>query len=153
MSTMTTRYTTQPNGFYGVGIGNEAGVSPPAARFNPSQLNVQPRPGYMNMPGYSPFLHEQNRDRFILHNPRSGVAGNPFGPAFEIPSKKPSSQPALPGENKKMVEDVYGRPGPQPMPGTSPLGLPMAMDIFGAGNIAGFSGQGIPPGYTNKFLS
>jgi hypothetical protein len=135
----------------------EAAVNSPASRFDPSQLNVQPRPGYMNMPGYSPFLLEQERDRFILHNPRSGVAGNPFGPAFEIPSKKPSGQPALPGENKKMVEDVYGRPGPQPMPGTPPLGLPMAgifgAGIFGAGNIAGLLGQGLPLGYVNRTVS
>jgi hypothetical protein len=80
---------TQPGGFYGGFMGNEAAVSSPASRFNPSQLNAPPRPGYMNMPGYSPFLHEQDRDRFILHDPRSGVAGNPFGPAFEIPGKKP----------------------------------------------------------------
>jgi hypothetical protein len=82
-----------------------------------------------------------------------GIAGNPFGSSFEIPGKKPSGQPALPGENKKMIEGVYGRPGPQPMPGTYPLGLPMAMNIFGAGNIAGLSEQGIPPGYINKIVS
>jgi hypothetical protein len=150
---MTTRYTTQPGGFYGGAMGNEAVINPPAVRFDPSQLNVQPRPGYMNMPGYNPFSLDQDRTRFILHDPRSGVAGNPFGPAFQIPGKKPGGQPVLPGENKKMIEDVYGRPGPQPMPGTSPLGLPMAMGIFGAGNIAGLSGQGIPPGYMNKIVS
>jgi hypothetical protein len=77
------------------------------------------------------------------------LAGNPFGPAFEIPGRKPSGQPALPGENKKMIEGVYGRPGMQPMPGTPPLGLPMA-NIFGAGNIAGLFGQGIPPSWLRK---
>ena len=120
---MTTRYTTQPGGFYGGGVGNEAGVNPPAARFNP----------YL----------------------RSDVAGNPFGPAFQIPSAKPSNQPTLPGENKKMVEDLYGRPGPQPMPGTPPLGLPMAMrmGIYGAGNIAGLFGQDLPPGFVRRTIS
>jgi len=73
---MATRYTTQPGGFYGGGVGNEATVIPQAVRFDPSQL-----------------------------------------------------------------------------PGTPPLGLPMAMGIFGAGNIAGFSGQDIPPGYMNKIVS
>jgi len=150
---MATRYTTQPGGFYGGGVGNEATVIPQAVRFDPSQLNVQPRPDYMNMPGYNPFLLDQDRTRFILHDPRSGVAGNPFGPAFQIPGKKPGGQPVLPGENKKDIEDVYGRLGPQPMPGTPPLGLPMAMGIFGAGNIAGLSGQDIPPGYMNKIVS
>jgi hypothetical protein len=142
---MITRYTTQPGGFYGGGIGNEAGVDSPATRFNPNQLKVQPRPGYMNMPGYSPFLHEQERDRFILHNPRSGVAGNPFGPDFQIPGKKPGGQPVLPGENKKVIEDVYGRPGPRPMPGTSPRGLPMAMGAIG--NIGGMQMAQINPAY------
>jgi hypothetical protein len=75
---MTTSYATQRSGFYGGGMGNEAAINPPAVRFDPSQLNVQPRPGYMNMPGYSPFLLDQDRTRFILHDPRSGVAGNPF---------------------------------------------------------------------------
>jgi hypothetical protein len=74
---MTTSYATQRSGFYGGGMGNEAAINPPAVRFDPSQLNVQPRPGYMNMPGYSPFLLDQDRTRFILHDPRSGVAGNP----------------------------------------------------------------------------
>jgi hypothetical protein len=82
---MTTSYATQRSGFYGGGMGNEAAINPPAVRFDPSQLNVQPRPGYMNMPGYSPFLLDQDRTRFILHDPRSGVAGNPFGsPAKNI---------------------------------------------------------------------
>jgi hypothetical protein len=144
---------TQPGGFYGGFMGNEAAVSSPASRFNPSQLNAPPRPGYMNMPGYSPFLHEQDRDRFILHDPRSGVAGNPFGPAFEIPGKKPNGQPVLPGEDKKMIEGVYGQPGLQPSPRAFPMRLPMAMGMPVVGNMAGFFGQGIPPGYINKIVS
>ena len=48
----------------------------PGASFDPNQLNVQPKiqPGD---PGYNPFLLEQNRDRFILNDPRSGVAQMP----------------------------------------------------------------------------
>jgi hypothetical protein len=136
-------YTTQPGGFYGGGIGNEGAMRPPAVRFDPSQLNVQPGPGYMNSPNYSPFRQGLDRDRFILHDPRSGVAGNPFGPSHEIPGKKPGGQPVLPGESKEAVEGVYGRPGPQPMPGTSPLGLPMAMGSSNLpnaiGNMAGMA--------------
>ena len=33
------------------------------------------------------------------------------------------------------------------------LFAPQAMGIFGAGNIAGLSSQGIPPGYVNKTVS
>ena len=71
-----------------------------------------------------------------------GIAGNPFGSAFEIPGKKSNGQPVLPGESKKGIEDVYGRPGPQPMPGNSPLGLPMAMQ--GIGNAGAMLAQGMP---------
>ena len=55
---------------------NERQMNPAGASFDPSQLNVQPRiqPGD---PGYNPFLLEQDRDRFILNNPRSGVAEMP----------------------------------------------------------------------------
>jgi hypothetical protein len=82
------------------------------------------------------------------------LASNPLmDPRFKIPGARSGGQPTLPGESKKDIEDVYGRPGMQPMPGTSPLGLPMAMGMFGAGNIAGFFGQGVPPGYMNKTVS
>jgi hypothetical protein len=100
---------------------------------------------------------------------RNQLAGNPFGPAFQIPGRKPGGQPVLPGENKKDVEDVYGRPGMKQMPGFSPFQLPSAMGAPGMmqmgnmanmGNIgnAGFfmgpqMGQGIPPGYMNKIVS
>jgi hypothetical protein len=98
-----------------------------------------------------------------------GIAGNPFSQDFQIPGKKPSGQPVLPGENKKGIEDVYGRPGPQPMPGTFPLGLPMAMGTPVVGNMGGmiamknagfFAGpqlgqfnQGVPAGFQNKYVS
>jgi len=81
-------------------------------------------------------------------------ASNPLmDPRFKIPGARSGGQPTLPGESKKDIEDVYGRPGMQPMPGTSPLALPMAMGTPVVGNMAGFLGQGIPPGYVNKYLS
>lgn len=43
-------------------------------KFNPQDLNVQPRPGYNLQPGYNPTSVPLQRDRFILFNPRSGVA-------------------------------------------------------------------------------
>jgi hypothetical protein len=73
-----------------------------------------------------------------------GIAGNPFSQDFQIPGKKPSGQPILPGENKKGIEDVYGRPGPQPMPGTFPSRLPMAMGTPVVGNMGGMMAQAMP---------
>jgi len=70
--------------------------------------------------------------------PGNLLAGNPFGPAFAIPGKRPVGQPILPGENKKDIENVYGVPGPKPMPGGAPLGLPMA---FGSSNLPGAVGN------------
>ena len=98
------------------------------------------------------------------------LAGNPLmDPRFTIPGKRSGGQPVLPGENKKDIEDVYGRPGMKQMPGFSPFQLPSAMGAPGMmqmgnmasmGNIgnAGFfmgpqMGQGIPPGYMNKIVS
>lgn len=133
------------DGGYGVpGMpGNGIQFQNPSVRFDPNQLNVQPLPGYNLRPGYDPSQVDIERDRFILLNPRSGVAGNPFGPDFQIPGKKPAGQPVLPGENKESVEGVYGRPGPQPMPGSAPLGLPMAMGSSNlpnaVGNMAGLA--------------
>ena len=58
-------------------LGAEAGraFGSPSVRFDPNQLAVPPGPGVMQRPGYTPFRLEQGRDRFILHDPRSGVAG------------------------------------------------------------------------------
>ncbi len=114
-------YELAPMPYYGGGMN----VQP--ARFDPSQLNVQPRSDYQQQPGYTPFQLEQDRDRFILHDPRSGVAGNPFGAEFVIPGAGPGGQPVLPGENKQSIEGVYGRRRPVPvqnnplLPGSSPL--------------------------------
>ena len=59
-----------------INLYNRMQMNPAGASFDPSQLNVQPRiqPGD---PGYNPFQLEQDRDRFILNNPRSGVAQMP----------------------------------------------------------------------------
>ena len=136
-------YTTQPGGFYGGGMGNEGAMRPPAARFDPSQLVVPPSQRYLNSPDYNPFRVDIDRDHFILHDPRSGVAGNPFGAGFVIPQKKPAGQPVLPGEDKGAIEGVYGVPGPKQMPGSAPLGLPMAMGSSNLpnaiGNMAGLA--------------
>ena len=80
------------------------------------------------------------------------LAGNPFGSDFQIPGKRPIGQPVLPGENKKMIEGVYGQPGSKPKPRTLAIGNPvagndsplasiaMAMGKSGGniGNVAGF---------------
>jgi hypothetical protein len=52
-----------------------------------------------------------------------------------------------------MIEGVYGQPGLQPSPRAFPMRLPMAMGMPVVGNMAGFFGQGIPPGYINKIVS
>ena len=71
------------------------------------------------------------------------LAGNPLtDPRFKIPGKGSGGQPVLPGENKKTVEDVYGRPGMQPMPGFSPFQLPSAR--YGIGNMGGLIAQADP---------
>jgi hypothetical protein len=72
-----------------------------------------------------------------LENNSFGVAGNPFGPGFVIPGKGPVKQPVLPGEDRGAVEGVYGTPGPKPMPGSAPLGLPMAMGSSNLPNAIG----------------
>jgi hypothetical protein len=69
------------------------------------------------------------------------MAGNPFGEQFVIPNKRPVGQPILPGEQREAVEGVYGTPGPKPMQGTPPLGLPMAS----IGNMGGMIAQAQPP--------
>ena len=64
-------------------LGAEAGraLGSPAVRFNPNELAVPPASDIMQRPGYNPFRLEQGRDRFILHDPRSGVAGVGAPPA------------------------------------------------------------------------
>jgi hypothetical protein len=77
--------------------------------------------------------------------PGNLLAGNPLmDPRFKIPGTRSGGQPVLPGENKKDVEDVYGRPGMKQMPGFSPFQLPSAMGAPGMmqmGNIGGMLAQ------------
>ena len=71
------------------------------------------------------------------------LASNPLmDPRFKIPGARSGGQPTPPGESKKDIEDVYGRPGMQPMPGFSPFRLPSAMD--GIGNMGGMMAQADP---------
>jgi len=75
--------------------------------------------------------------------PGNLLAGNPLmDPRFKIPGTRSGGQPVLPGENKKDIEDVYGRPGMKPMPGFSPFQLPSAMQ--GIGNMRGMIAQAYP---------
>lgn len=113
-----------------------------AVRFNPADLNFQPGPGYFANPNYSPFLQDQDRDRFILHDPRSGVAG---GPSFDI-NRTPGSLGGRSGEqlrrlyeggtqqNEKLNEELRRR---GIMPGAGPQ-LPLA---YGSSNLPGAIGN------------
>jgi hypothetical protein len=78
-----------------------------------------------------------------MGNAGAVMAGNPFGAGFVIPGKRPVGQPVLPGENREAVEGVYGTPIPKQMPGSAPLGLPMAMGSSNLpnaiGNMAGLA--------------
>lgn len=90
-------------------------------------------------------------------DPTQLVTGNPFGPQFEIPGKKPGGQPVLPGESKEAIEGVYGRPVPRPLPNTFPLGLPMAMGSSNLpnaiGNMGGLASVQMPAGFQGKYVS
>lgn len=130
------------------------------ARFDPRQLNVQPRPGYNLMPGYVPTEVPLNRDRFILHRPESGVAGNPFGSDFVIPSERKS--PGFDGPQLNPLQQTPTRVFPKDQPGREgsiPVQSWQAMlqGMAPMGN-AGFYlgpqyGQQVPPGFQNKIVS
>ena len=76
IATNYTQPTFSPGIQQGIDAYNRMQQQLPGASFDPNQLNVQPKiqPGD---PGYNPFLLEQDRDRFILNDPRSGVAEMP----------------------------------------------------------------------------
>jgi hypothetical protein len=66
------------------------------------------------------------------------AGGNFLGPeATKIRGASPVRQPILPGEQREAVEGVYGSPEPKPMPGSSPLGLPMAAGFNAPFNAGG----------------
>jgi len=138
--------------------GNFPTTSP--TRFDPTQLNVQPLPGYNLRPGYSPTKVPLDRDRFILHSPKSGVAGNPFGSDFVIPSQPQVPNPGGPQLNplqqtptRVFPKDQPGREGAIPiqawqamMQGMAPMG--------NAGFYMGPQyGQQVPTGFQNKIVS
>jgi len=83
-----------------------------------------------NFGGMNPALMQFSQNQYLPSSPNFGVAGNPFGSDFVIPNKKPAGQPTLPGENRRMIENVYGSPRPQMIPGAT--ALPMA---FGSSNL------------------
>ena len=103
---------------------NQMQMNPAGASFDPNELNVQPRiqPGD---PGYNPFQLEQDRDRFILNNPRSGVAEMPryirgnFAPPGAIIKAPNLDSPYMDEQIRRgfvpMTPPVR-RPGPQ-LPG------------------------------------
>lgn len=126
----------------------------PAVRFDPSQLNVQPLPGYNLKPGYDPFKVPLERDRFILHNPRSGVAGNPFGSDFVIPQQRQQS-PGGPQLNPLQQTPTRIFPKDQPgREGAIPVQFRQALRGLGnIGNMAGLISGNISPtsfGFQNK---
>ena len=136
-----------------------------AVRFNPAQLNVQPGPGYFQNPDYSPVRQDQDRDRFILHDPRSGVAGGNFmgGEGLQINREAHKQQnrqqkiynKGMGTDNPNEKEIFLRRTGPQ---------LPMAMGgMQSMGNAGMFVdnaqmfmgpqfGQ-VPAGFQNKIVS
>ena len=103
---------------------NQMQMNPAGASFDPNELNVPPRiqPGD---PGYNPFQLEQDRDRFILNNPRSGVAEMPryirgnFAPPGAIIKAPNLDSPYMDEQIRRgfvpMTPPVR-RPGPQ-LPG------------------------------------
>ena len=135
---------------------------PTSPRFNPNELNVKPSPGYLSNPNYNPFHHEQDRDRFILHDPRSGVANNPNplqDPRFKIQGgESPYRQPVLPTERSPEEDIPFLLPGQPQLPmayGSS--NLPGAVGNMGGIQNAQFfrgpqMGQ-VPPGFQGKYVS
>jgi len=133
-----------------------------AVRFNPADLNVQPGPGYFANPNYSPFLQDQDRDRFILHDPRSGVAGNPNplqDPRFKVQGgESPYRQPVLPKERSPEEDIPFFLPGQPQLPmayGSS--NLPAAIGNMGGVQNAQFFGGPqlgqMPAGFQGKYVS
>ena len=157
---------------FGVPMGTP-GIIPPGSK--PRLKDIFPsRQNVPKLPPEHP-LHNFVRRGFTgdlvqgspaLKNESFNVTGNPFGAGFVIPGNRPAGQPILPGENKEDVEGIYGTPGPKPMPGSLPLGLPMAMGSSNlptaVGNMGGmayaqfYNGpqMGQPPqGFQGKYVS
>lgn len=141
------------------------GQVPSAVRFDPNQLYQQPLPGYNMRPGYDPSSVDLERDRFILHSPKSGVAGGNFmgGEGLQInpeAHKQKTRQQKIYNkgmgtDNPNEKEIFLRRTGPQlplAMGGMQPMGnAGMFMD-----NSQMFMGSQfgqIPVGFQNKTVS
>ena len=105
MATNYTQPSLSPDTQQDIDSYNRLKQKPAGASFDPSQLNVQPKiqPGD---PGYDPFRLERDRDRFILNNPRSGVAKLPYygGPM------NPTLMPYYPGQDYGGVQKLAEMP-------------------------------------------
>jgi len=148
------------DGGYGVpGMPGNNRVNSPV-RFDPRNLNVQPLPGYNLRPGYVPTRGPIERDKFILHSPKSGVAGNPFGSDFVIPSQR--QNPADGGPQLTPLQQTPTRVFPPTAPGREgaidvQFRQALMPGMFPMGN-AGFfmgpqMGQQVPAGFQNKYVS
>lgn len=139
----------------------------PAVRFNPAQLNVQPLPGYNLQPGYVPSKGDIERDRFILHSPKSGVAGGNFmgGEGLQINPEAHKQQKrqqkiynkGMGTDNPNEKEIFLRRTGPQlplaqGVPGMIPMGNAGAF-IDNAQMFMGPQFGQIPAGFQNKIVS
>ena len=137
----------------------------PAVRFNPAQLNVQPPAGYNLRPGYDPSRVDIDRDGFILHAPRSGVAGGNFmgGQGLQINPEAHKQQnrqqkiynKGMSTDNPNEKEIFLRRSGPQlpmAMGGMQPMGN-AGMFVDNAQMFMGPQLGQIPAGFQNKFVS
>ena len=116
------------DGGYAVpGMPGNGGVMSPAVRFNPNDLRVQPSPGYLNDPSYSPFRQGLDRDRFILLDPRSGVANNP------APGGSPYSE--LPKDYLEQRNPFGAPPTPTQQPGQPGVPVQLELPLAGSSNL------------------
>ena len=149
------------------GAPGNIGSQSPRVRFDPTQLNVQPRPGYNMQPGYDPSRVDIERDRFILFNPQSGVAAGPDLPFGGGGAYKTRQEQFRPGSaDRQRIPDPI-RVFPQSEPGREgaiDVRFRQAMQAYpGIGNVGGLIdnsqfymgpqlGQ-MPTGFQNKFVS
>jgi hypothetical protein len=139
------------------------GQIPAPVRFDPNQLYQQPLPGYNMRPGYDPSSVDLERDRFILHSPKSGVAGGPNLPFGGGGSYKTIQQQYRPGsQDRQRIPDPI-RIFPQNEPGREgAINVRFEQALRGMngmppmGNAGMFMGPQlgqIPAGFQNKFVS
>jgi hypothetical protein len=140
-------------------------IPPTAVRFDPTQLFQQPLPGYNMRPGYDPSSVDIERDRFILHNPKSGVAGGNFmgGEGLQINPEAHKQQnrqqkiynKGMGTDNPNEKEIFLRRSGPQlpmAMGGMQPMGN-AGMFVDNAQMFMGPQFGQVPAGFQNKIVS